>query len=612
MHASLTLYANFSQSALLLNTELTNFYNGILTLVGNKLSPFLISPQILLQTLNDVEAHLTVSHPQFHIVHKDLSFFYTMSHVTLKRHSNFIFISLRIPVSMSQSLFMLFQVIEYPVPLNHTTTHTTRILKVHPFLAVSKDQQDFIEMDMAMFQQCSGDTVKHCSTILQQQSSRNPTCLSAIFFQQTYHIRQLCQFSFLKNGIQTFIHPLNSEQVLLSNISMITYSCKHSKAYSQSGCLFCVINIPCACTVSPGQFCIPPRLHKCTKSTNSTISYPVNLAFLNHFFPQHLLAEIRADSQFPSPINYSIPQLNFFEHNFSSLASSEEMIQLNLAHMVERAKSNKLIYTSLSDSILDTFVTHSRQDSFQFSLWHILTTAFPAILSITAIIVSAFTWYKNRTISSAVLCQAIPIVKSMPVLIWTPSPTTTQPPSPQFSFIIDVETITLMLQSLSFLAILIILALHFNSCCHRKCNNTRIFLEVTDGRSALLLLIKTLPLPPMHYNIIADKPVAKVSLYCNLCRPQLKLTWLHVTFQNSYHDQKLYFPDTLSLSPVTYYRLHKILQNKHHLRLCQEFKGSYDYIKLASSDLIKSDKDQESSTMYPCLSESSALQTAWE
>ena len=124
--------------------------------------------------------------------------------------------------------------------------------------------------------------------LLAKQSIDTPTCISAIFFQQTAHVSKLCDFRFIFGQAQSKIIELEPGKVLLSQIPKFSVTCKHKETRHIQGCTFCVIEVPSQCDVQAGQFYLPPMVNNCKhqQAENITQIYAVNLALLQHFFPQ--------------------------------------------------------------------------------------------------------------------------------------------------------------------------------------------------------------------------------------------------------------------------------------------------------------------------------------
>lgn len=81
------------------------------------------------------------------------------------------------------------------------------------------------------------------------------------------------------------------------------------------GCHFCIIDIPCKCSLSTKTLYFAPRLVNCYIQTEqySTV-HPVNLASLQEFFEDTQVSHIHANSTFPKPVSFSIPQFQMYNH----------------------------------------------------------------------------------------------------------------------------------------------------------------------------------------------------------------------------------------------------------------------------------------------------------
>lgn len=80
---------------------------------------------------------------------------------------------------------------------------------------------------------------------------------------------------------------------------------------------FCVINLPCRCSISTNEIYFAPRLSTCNnRKDNITTLHPVNLALLQHFFSDNERIEnIMADTTFHSAVNLTIQQFELYQHD---------------------------------------------------------------------------------------------------------------------------------------------------------------------------------------------------------------------------------------------------------------------------------------------------------
>ena len=137
-----------------------------------------------------------------------------------------------LPVHYQKYLFSVYQV-TFPIPLNHSSSHTTKLLKFNPYLIIAKDVRHFAELSQTTYEQCHGQRIKHCSTVFTQQSTEDATCLTKIL-QQTRLIGSLCDFYCTHNGISPFME-ISPKLMLLSKISSLAYCCGIMDRFEKTG-----------------------------------------------------------------------------------------------------------------------------------------------------------------------------------------------------------------------------------------------------------------------------------------------------------------------------------------------------------------------------------------
>lgn len=79
------------------------------------------------------------------------------------------------------------------------------------------------------------------------------------------------------------------------------------------GCKFCILNVPCKCTLTTKELYYSPKLIDFHKSLNlnNSIAHPVNLALLHEFFDDWNLHSILGDTTFAESVKVNLPILNY-------------------------------------------------------------------------------------------------------------------------------------------------------------------------------------------------------------------------------------------------------------------------------------------------------------
>ena len=379
-----------------LTLQCKDLYNGIQELLHNKLSPNLIPPKLLANTLTNIDSIL--QQQKYSVITYDPVFYYDTATVAYQRYHSSIYIRINIPITSQRHTFHVFSVLSFPVLLHEKSNHVTQVFPKKPYLGIDTDQETFIELTDREYSECHGQYIKFCTYALPVRHFNSPTCSLAIFLDQSQSIMQLCDFRLIPNALHSFVREVARNKYLISNITVITKTCANEPPVLLKGCSLCIVTtVPCDCSLSADAFHITPRLTSCSNiSSNVSIMYPINLALLVHFFPTDILETIAGDTSFSSPVDPKIPKFDIYEHNFSNIIADDKETQLSLKVVAQRAKSQQKVYKTLSHKILSDF--HNTKQTF-FDKWSSLAAFTSLGLNICLILVTLCLAYKIRKIA---------------------------------------------------------------------------------------------------------------------------------------------------------------------------------------------------------------------
>ena len=104
-----------------------NLLLGIQDLMSNRLSPYIISPSILMNTLQHTDRYLQ-THNGYSLVTTNPSYYYHTATVAYQRHHSSIYININIPISLTKSKFDAFEILSFPIALHSHSNHATQLL----------------------------------------------------------------------------------------------------------------------------------------------------------------------------------------------------------------------------------------------------------------------------------------------------------------------------------------------------------------------------------------------------------------------------------------------------------------------------------------------------
>ena len=540
------------------SSDLTSRLNELIKDIGHlmegKLSPTLLSPSALKQILVRIQKQLKQHYPDFQISYKHPSHYYKSGLFVAARHNNSIFITLKIPVSAFKSTFKVYELFTVPVPINTTTKHATQLLNMPNIIAISNDNHYYATMSREQWQTCQGKERKYCPPDIVISPMTKYTCSLLIFQQMKTLIPEYCNFRLVKNALQPSILQVTTSQVLVANTSKITFRCKNSWK-SESACHFCLMTVPCECSLQTENFYLPPTLHSCEKaSTEITKLHPVNLALLQYFHDEESHKTISGNTLFHNEFNPKIPPFKFYEGKYEHFVVEDKKEHLDLKKVTEAVKRNEDIYESSADALIDLLPMNSTQ-------WDIISMALNGTCFLTCIAVSIalfITCKKLKAMSVIILTlQQIHESKASPIQTIPPhfqmfstNPVTT--PSPHSCTISHAEfPIVTTVTAITF--IILILWHMF------KKYQTLLTVEVTNGSDSVQIEIQRLPLSPHYWNLEDFLGITEIDVKGFLL-PKLILVWQNTSLINLLNDRKLPLSTKSNIHWFNAYKLRRILK----------------------------------------------------
>lgn len=274
-------YMKTIETSIDVHEKLNTLKLGIFDLVQGKLSPLLIKPRVLTTTINQIQELLHKQYHGFELVQHNPTYYYSSNNFLYSRKGVNIFILLKMPIIYNQMKnFKLYQVLTYPVPVNDSV-HATQLIDTPDYIALSEDSNYYVKMSTLEVNKCHNDKNLQCPINKNMLSSQN-ACLPSILNNQVKMIKSHCEFRYLHNEIKSQIIHLKQSLVLIYRLDKLYLNCD-GKEIEKTGCKFCIISIPCKCSVTADNIYLPPFLNHCHKADKVTTVYPVNLAVMQQF-----------------------------------------------------------------------------------------------------------------------------------------------------------------------------------------------------------------------------------------------------------------------------------------------------------------------------------------
>ncbi|CAH1803076.1 unnamed protein product [Owenia fusiformis] len=348
-----------------LENELRIRIKAIENLIKGYITPELIAPASINKALYKVKQHLNQKYPTFKMVYSDVSFYYKTVGATFTYTDKLLYVNIRIPLTSVPFMLNVYHVISMPVHIPPTekstnmkeTNHSTEINEIPPYLAMSPDQDFFVELSNEEYLTCKGDQLKICTTALTlKQTNTQATCATSLFFNDPTEVMRLCSFTYHTQNTPRNYDLSPTDMLINVPKSEWTLTCPNQLPKRVESCTFCVIKRECVCSLSSKDFFIPRSLGAC-ENTNTTfevkMAYPSNLAYLLTFFNDSILHSIEAETLLPDEIVVRHPKFNWNHKTWSDVLQNDEGFQADLKKLSKTIESDSPTFFTPLDRFID-------------------------------------------------------------------------------------------------------------------------------------------------------------------------------------------------------------------------------------------------------------------
>ena len=553
--------------AMSLQESLQEFLQGIHALLNHRLSPYLIPFSEMKTTIEHIDKELVKSHSGLRVKPLTANEVYSSPTFQWTFKNDTIFITYQFPLTSHISQVNMYKVHTIATPLHSNTTHVTTLIDMPSYVAFSLDQHYHAYFDdNPIF---SGNQyIDASATDVPLYPIAKATCTTAIFFDNTEAVKDLCDYRVELNGIKPAVKYVSEGMYLLVNTSELFLNCPTGRQRVK-GCNFCIFKVPCLCDIASENVYFPPRLNECHASQTPVVVHPVNLATLMHFRDMQVLTDISGNTHYSTPPQLSLPDIRLFTHNFSQLIADDTQQKVSLARLAQSVKSGKYVFQSLSEPILEQ-LSENEGSSTLLSWNSLLTLADTGVLILACIGFVYILFRINRIQTICLALQTAHKVKGVDAirLFTTQTPTTTLTPH------VVTEIDNRILYVLLALAILTLLCISYRYLI-RKMRHASIALEITDGRHCVIIPLITVPFCPNFYHAQADLDFNDFNIF-GFVNP--KFTWCPGSLRITHllDGTNLYIPTVISVSWLQALKLRSIFKRPFYSYLiCQHADHAY-------------------------------------
>ncbi len=347
----LSTLATVVQDITAMRTQLDKFITALRHLREHRLSPELISEPGLKKALEDIAEKLRRNLPLYRILHEDISWYYQYSRPTYMRHGDKLVVSLFIPLSSNRELYYLYKVESFEVPAPGQPDLYTYLINPVEVFGTNEDGSNFLELKLVDVEKCKQYSTVHCRRATKVYSQRYPTCLTALFNNDTLKIKELCNYQLESTPLRPNLIPSGDNMIVVAT-ETITKQCMTDEGNFiqdvETGCSVCIKPRHCNCiyvaTSKLGSVSVPADMEHCSTFTlDRHVEVPLNMAKLQYMWSDDYLENVSAISA-EEITKMSDAEFIIDDTKFEHALNRHYEFSISLGKAAQKAKENVPIY----------------------------------------------------------------------------------------------------------------------------------------------------------------------------------------------------------------------------------------------------------------------------
>lgn len=383
---------------------------------------------------------------------------------------------------------------------------------------------------------------------------------------------------------------ISDTELLVYQTPSITIQCK-SIVSELKGCNFCVINIPCHCTVLTQTNKFLPHVASCD-STNQTVTrlHRINLALLQHFFSEDIVGDILANTIFKQIVDVKIPSFKIYKHKMQNILANDKIIDLSLRQVIKRTKQDTKIYSNLAESLIDGEIQ--------------LKSAWPTtndILTYVAFGLTVFNtiwlmwlFHKFRTLAAALMLLRSAHADSQ---FYFTKPTTTTETNTVWDNLLQEQVEWDHFALALLIIITVLLGLVIQKIWFNYSINTNVYLEITNGQTCIDIKALNIPLCLSHWHVQPPMVIEDIKV-TGTVRPKSTVSLPDFLFTSKINPGSLQVPGIINISYYQAFILRRMLKQSYCAYIFLTHKNIYYPLRVNTSSRPHASGHQQ---IYPNL-----------
>ena len=108
----------------------------------------------------------------FRLAHDTIAHYYSLQDITFRRDNENLYITLRIPLMTTRTVFIVYKIQSVPIMLGENRQETSIMSFDKPYIAISQDQMFYIMLTNSEYNWCQGKMRKKVYTRVSNEGSR--------------------------------------------------------------------------------------------------------------------------------------------------------------------------------------------------------------------------------------------------------------------------------------------------------------------------------------------------------------------------------------------------------------------------------------------------------
>jgi hypothetical protein len=332
-------------------SHLQEFLSALRLLINDKLSPFLVTPDMIQKITENIHEQIKEKYPSFQLSLDTIANKYKQASVTSIVTRQTLIVRVRFNLFNKNSHFRLYTVKSWPVPLTGDNDHYTQILELPKLLAIDINGEMYMHPTETELQNCKkwteGNLVCPVQSVIRPFTTAS--CALALFLNDPEKVTQLCNIHRIEQDPK---HPTRYLRLKPNHFFMFGFNtgkwtllCPNKQPKEIPSCRYCKIVLEDACSLHGQDFFIPGEISEIQNEkviTTHHMSYPLNFLALKEFYDQPSSDFWKKSQIRNSSLKTNLPiGSKIFQHKWSNLMHKNDKITSKISTLLKSSANVK-------------------------------------------------------------------------------------------------------------------------------------------------------------------------------------------------------------------------------------------------------------------------------